>query len=170
MQYFSESKTLFFHLGDVVVCQTLFAGKGITRHLAPKVAVENIKNLIVSSAENGCQDHSSMLDAYKRFDKYLDEENIVRPVVVLSNDHSSRFDFAVLKFLHEKSIHSFITPPDTRGVTQLQDQSPNTKLHQECSKKREELFTPFQTINRERFMNILAQIWNVWAPKDVIGT
>ena len=48
------------------------------------------------------------------------------------------------------------------------DQSPNTKLHQEYSKKREELFTPFEIINREVFMNILAQIWNVWAPKDVI--
>ena len=39
--------------------------------------IENIKNIIVSSTENGCQDHSSMLDVYKRFDKYLDEENIV---------------------------------------------------------------------------------------------
>ena len=136
--------------------------------MAPKVAVESIKNLIASSTENGCQDHSSMLDAYKRFDKYLDEENIVRPLVVLSDGHSFRFDFAVLKFLRAKSIHSFITPPDTTGVTQLPDQSPNTKLHQEYSKKREELFTPFQTINCEGFMNILAQIWNVWAPKDVI--
>ena len=146
------------------MCQTLFAGKGITSHMAPKVAVENIKNLI----ENGCQDHSSMLDAYKRFDKYLDEENIVRPVVVLSDGHSSRFDFAVLKFLCENSIHSLITPPETTGVTQLLDQSPNTKLYQEYSKKREELFTPFQTINREGFINIFAQIWNVWAPKGVI--
>ena len=168
MQYCSKSKTLFIHLGDVVVCQTLFAGKGITSHMAPKVAVENIKNLIVSSTENGCQDHSLMLDADKRFDKYLDEENIVHPVVVLSDGHSSRFGFAVLKFLCDKSIHSFIMPPDTTGVTQLLDQSLNTKLHQEYSKKREELFTPFQTINCEGFMNILAQIWNVWAPKDVI--
>ena len=136
--------------------------------MAPKVAVENIKNLIVSSTENGCQDHSSMLDAYRKFDKYLDEENIVFPVVVLSDDHSSRFDFAVLKFLREKSVHSFITSPDTTGVTQLLDQNPNTKLHQEYSKKREELFTPFQIINSEGLMTILAQIWNVWAPKDVI--
>ena len=143
------------------MCQTLFAGRGITSHMAPKVAVENIKNLTLSSTENGCQDHSSMLDAYKRFDKYLDEENIVRPVVVLSDGHSSRFDFAALKFLCEKSIHSFIMPPDTTVVTQLLDQSPNTRLNQEYSKKREEQFTPFQTINRKGFMNILAQIWNV---------
>ena len=143
------------------MCQTLFAGRGITSHMAPKVAVENIKNLTLSSTENGCQDHSSMLDAYKRFDKYLDEENIVCPVVVLSDGHSSRFDFAVLKFLCEKSIHSFIMPPDTTVVTQLLDQSPNTRLNQEYSKKREEQFTPFQTINRKGLMNILAQILNV---------
>ena len=68
-------------------------------------------------------------------------------MVVLSDGDSSRFDFAVLKCLCEKSIHSFIMPPDTTGVTQMLDQSPNTKLHQEYSKKREELFTPFQTIN-----------------------
>ena len=85
------------------MCQTLFAGKGITSHMAPKVAVKNIKNLTVSSTENGCQNHSSMLDAYKRFDKYLDEENIVRPVVVLSDGPSSRFDFAVLKFFYVRS-------------------------------------------------------------------
>ena len=127
--------------------------------MAPKIAVENIKNLIV----NGCQDHSSMLDAYKRFDKYLDEENIIRPVVVLSDGHSSSFDFS-----REKSIHSFITPRDTTCVTQLLDQSRNTKLYQKHNKKREELFTPCQTINREGFMNILVQIWNVWAPKDAI--
>ena len=64
--------------------------------------IENIKNIIVTSTENGCQDHSSMLDVYKRFDKYLDEENIVCPVVVFSDGHSSRFDFAVLKFLRQK--------------------------------------------------------------------
>ena len=85
----------------------------------------------------------------------------IHPVVVLSDGHSSRFDFAVLKFLCEKSIHSFIMPPDTTVVTQLLDQSPNTRLNQEYSKKREEQFTPFQTINRKGFMNILAQIWNV---------
>ena len=36
------------------MCQTVFAGKGITNHMAPKVAVENIKNLIVSSTEMEC--------------------------------------------------------------------------------------------------------------------
>ena len=92
----------------------------------------------------------------------------IHPVVVLSDGHSSRFDFAVPKFLCENSIHSLITPPETTGVAQLLDQSPNTKLYQEYSKKRVELFTPFQTINREGFINIFAQIWNVWAPKGVI--
>ena len=30
------------------------------------------------------------------------------------------------------------------------------------------MFTPFQKINKERFMNILAEIWDKWATKDVI--
>ena len=39
--------------------------------MAPKTAIENIKNLIVSSTEKGSQDNHSLLDAYRRFEKYL---------------------------------------------------------------------------------------------------
>lgn len=155
-------------LGEVVVCQTIFSGKGITNQMAPKLAVDKIKNLLVSCTENGHQDHRSMLDVLKKFDKFLTKENIERPVVVLSDGHSSRFDFKVLKFLRESNIHLYITPPDTTGVTQLLDQSPNQKLHQEYEKKKNEMFTPFQTIKKEMFMKILAEIWDKWATKSVI--
>ena len=136
--------------------------------MAPKVAVEKIKRLLISTTESGTQDHHSLLDAYKKFEKYLGEENIQRPVVLLSDGHSSRFDFNVLKFLRESNIHLYISPPDTTGVTQLLDQSPNQKLHQEYNKKRDELFSPFQTINREGFMQILGEIWDQWAPEETI--
>ena len=87
--------------------------------MAPKAAVENIKNLIVSSTEKGSQDSHSLLDAYRRFDKYLTNEKIKQPVAMLADGHGSRFDFKVLQFLREKNINLFITPPDTTGVTQL---------------------------------------------------
>ena len=63
-------------LGQVVVTQVFFSGKGITSHMAPKVAAENIKNLIISCTEKVSQDNNSLLDAYKKFDKNLKEENI----------------------------------------------------------------------------------------------
>jgi len=76
--------------------------------MAPKAAVDNINNLIISSTERGSQDHKSLLDCYKRFDKYLTEEKIQRPVVMLADGHSSRFDFKVLQFMRESQINLFI--------------------------------------------------------------
>ena len=43
------------------------------------------------------------------------------PVVLLTNGHSSRFDFKVLQFLRKKQINLFVSPPDTIGVVQLLD-------------------------------------------------
>ncbi|XP_065677263.1 uncharacterized protein LOC136071680 [Hydra vulgaris] len=153
---------------EIVVSQVIFAGKGITSHMAPKTAVKNIKNLIISSTEKGSQDNHSLLDLHKKFDIYLSEENIQRPVVMLADGHSSRFDYNVLHFLHEKKINLFISRPDTTGVTQLLDQSPNQNMHRQYDKKRDELFTTFQTINREGFMTILGEMWDKWASRDTI--
>ena len=73
----------------------------------------------------------------------------------LANGCSSRFHYKVLHFLHDKKINLFISPLDTTGVTQLLDQKPIQNLHREYDKKRDELFTTFQTINREDFMTTL---------------
>ena len=89
---------------------------------------------------------------------------------MLADGHSSRFDFKVLHFLREKQIHLFISPPDTTGVTQLLDQSPNQNLHREYNNMKNKLFPAFQTINREGFMKILGSMWDKWASKDTIIT
>nr|XP_047132414.1 uncharacterized protein LOC124811153 [Hydra vulgaris] len=77
--------------GEIVVSQVIFADKGITSHMAPKTAVKNIKNLIISSTEKGSQDNHSLLDLHKKFDIYLSEENIQRPVVMLADGQCSTF-------------------------------------------------------------------------------
>ena len=84
--------------------------------MAPIEAVKSINNLLISSTEKGSQDHNSLLECYKLFEKYLMEHNIQRPVVVLSDGHSSRFDFDVLQFLRDSNMHLFLTPPDTTGA------------------------------------------------------
>ena len=154
--------------GKIVVAQVLFSGKGITSNMAPKEAVAQIKNLIISCTAKGSQDHNSLLEAYRKFDKYLTEENIQRPVVVLADGHSSRFDYKVLYFLRENLIYLFITPADTTGVTQLLDQDPNSSLHREYDAEKKKLFPSFQTINREGFMTILGNIWDKWATSESI--
>ena len=141
----------------------IFAGKGIKSQIAPQKAVENIKNLITSTTENGCQDNALSLAAYKKLDKHLTDKAIERPVVLLADGHSSRFDFKVLQFLCENKINLFVSPPDTTGVTELLDQAPNSKLHQNYNCK---LFTPFQIINQEGFMNIFGTRWDDWASSD----
>jgi hypothetical protein len=93
----------------------IFAGKGITSNMAPEEAVQNIKNLLISSTEKESQDHHSLLECYKLFDKYLKENNIQRPVVVISDGHTSRFDFDVMQFLHDNDIRLFLTSPDMTG-------------------------------------------------------
>ena len=136
--------------------------------MAPQKAVDNIKNLIISTTENGCQDHVSLLAAYKKLDKHLTAKVIERPVVLLADGHSSRFDFKVLQFLRENKINVFVSPPDTTGVTQLLDQAPNSQLHQNYNSTRDKLFTPFQKINQDGFMNIFGTMWDDWASSDNI--
>ena len=64
-----------FLLGQVVAVQVLFSGKGITSPMAPKAAIETIKNIIISCTfKKKSQDNHSLLDAYKMVDKYQTEK------------------------------------------------------------------------------------------------
>ena len=153
--------------GLVFVCQVIFGTTGITNHMAPKTVVDKIDNLLISTTDTGCQVHTSLLSCYKLFDKFLDETQIERPVVLTSDGHSSQFDYEVLKFCHEKKIRLFISPPDTTGVTQLLDQC-NRNIHLAYKVAKADLFTPTMKVNREGFMLSLAKMWNKWATPMLI--
>ena len=109
--------------------------------------------------------HETFLAALQEFDEYLDEKQIERPVVLLSDGHSSRLEYDVLAYLQTRKINLFISPPDTTGVTQLLDQL-NKNIHQEYEREKASMFTEFNSLNREAFMVILANIWQRWATKD----
>jgi len=85
--------------------------------MAPPEAVKNIQHLLITTCDHGVSDHKSLLDMYKEFDEYLTEKNVTRPVVLLSDGHSSRFNYDVLQFLQSKNIRMFLTPPDTTHST-----------------------------------------------------
>ena len=116
--------------GVICVCQVIFGTKGIANQMAPKEAVENIDNLLISTTDNGCLDHTSLLACYKLFHKCLDRAGIERPIVLTSYGNFSKFYFEILKFCNEKKIRLFTSPPDTTGVTQLLDQC-NKNIHLE---------------------------------------
>ena len=137
--------------------------------MAPEADVNAIDNLLISATDRGSQDHESLLECYKFFNQYLIQTQVVKPVVLLSDGHSSRFDYTVLKFLMENNIRLFISPPDTTGVTQLLDQV-NKTLHLRYKTAKEDLFTTMMTLNREAFMIILGTMWNTWAaPASIIN-
>lgn len=56
---------------------------------------------------------------HQEFYKCFTEKDILHPVALLSDGHSSRFDYEVQSFLEWKHICFFFTMPDTTGITQL---------------------------------------------------
>ena len=88
------------------------------------------------------QDHISLLAvaAYQKLDKYVTENKITWPVVLLSEGHSSQFDVSVLQFCKDKDMRLFISPPNATSTTQLLDQI-NQKLHTEYRQAKFQFFT-----------------------------
>ena len=153
--------------GEVAICHVIFSAVGITSQMAPPEAVAGIKNLLISTTENGFQTHSSLLDVYKFFNEYLIKNQIKKPVVLISDGHSSRFDEKVLRFMRENQIFLFLLPPDTTSVTQLLDQI-NQALHAQYRKTKDNMFLPCSSINREGFMQVLSEVWNTWTSPSMI--
>ena len=132
---------------------------GITSHMAPPVAAENIKNPLISTNEHGVSNHNTLLVAYQELDRHLEAKNVTRPVVIIADGNASRFNLSVLNFLRDKQLILYILPPDTTGVTQHLDQV-NQKIHSAYCSTKDKLFTPFNTINKEGFMKILGNAWH----------
>ena len=152
--------------GDIPICHVIFGSACIMGNMAPSEAVKSIKNLLVSNTENGFQTGKSCKSFYELFDKHLTRNNIERPVVVLTDGHSSRFDLDVLRYCAEKKILQFVSPPDTTGLLQPLDQI-NAKLHSAYRTAKDGLIASAH-INKEAFMNILGEIWPTWASSETV--
>ncbi|XP_065640013.1 uncharacterized protein LOC136072675 [Hydra vulgaris] len=153
--------------GDICMCQVIFKCTGITSSMVPTEAVNKISHLLVTTTDNGVSTHESFLAALKEFDVYINEKNVKRPIVLLSDGHSSRLDFDVLSFLESKRIHLFLTPPETTEVTQLLDQV-NKNIHSEYRKQKDSMFSDICSLNKEAFMLVLANIWDKWTTKETL--
>ena len=103
----------------VCACQVVFKASGITSTMAPPIAISKICHLLISTSENGVSTNETFLDAVREFNAYLTEHGIKRPVVLLSDGHSSRMNYEVLLFLFQNDIWLFITPADNSCVCQI---------------------------------------------------
>ena len=154
-------------IGEVVSCQIIFKGQGLTSQMAPNAAAENIPHLLISTTDNGIQDHTSLPSKLQRVQRVSGRRRHSKTGGYSSDGHSSRFDESVLRFLEKEQIHLFVGPPDTTGVTQLLDQT-NQSLHAEYRSKKTQLFSQLCSINHEGFMEILAEIWGTWTnPQNI---
>ena len=121
--------------GEVEVCQVIFKGKGITsRMFNPK-----IPNLLVSTTKKGVQDKESLEAALKYFNECMEKKNAKKPIVLVTDGHSSRFSHSSLVYLSREHIEMFLGPPDTTGLTQLLDQI-NQSLHTHYRNTKKSLF------------------------------
>ena len=102
--------------------------------MAPEASLK-IPNLLVTVNKSGVSDHNTLLDGYKQVNRVLSENEVPRPVIVITDGHLSRFDETVLTFLRQALMLLFILHPDTSGGTQLHDQM-NGRLHSLYDKKR----------------------------------
>ena len=102
-------------------------------NMAPAATVCNINHLVITTSNHGVSDYTTFIAACEEFDKYLTENEVMRPVVLTSDGHSSRYSYDVLQYLLSRQIWLFISPPDTTGVTQLLDQL-DKNLHHEYRK------------------------------------
>ena len=57
--------------GEILMCHVIFPGTCISSHMAPKIAVEKINNLLVSTTDSGYQDGRACLASYKMFAKAI---------------------------------------------------------------------------------------------------
>ena len=136
--------------------------------MVPPVAAENIKNLI-STNQHGVSNHNTLLAAYQEWIAILKQKNVFQPMVIIADGHAWRFNLSVLNFLRDKQLILYILPPDTRGVTKYLDQV-NQKIHSAYCSTKDELFTPFNTINKEGFMKILGNAWQKWiTPESLVN-
>lgn len=160
--------TLSFPSLEKSCCVVLFKSHGISSQMAPSPEiVEKLNPLLISSTENGVQDHNSLLSCYRMFDETVVDQKIKKPTVILADAHASRLDSTVVHFMIDSDHRIFLGPPDTTGVTQVLDQM-NANLHREYRKATSELIGHNNTINRAVFMEILTKVWPNWAPSDTI--
>ena len=125
--------------GEILMCHIIFPGTCISSHMAPKTAVEKISNLLVSTTNSVYQDGRTSLASYKMFAKAIKQNKVQKPIVVLTDGHSSRYDADVMQFYRKEDIHRFMGLTDTTELKQLLGQV-FANLHPCYSNEKDQVF------------------------------
>ena len=87
-----------------------------------------------------------------------------KPIVVLTDGLSSRYDADMMQFCRKEDIHQSMGLPNTTELTQLLDQVFGN-LHTCYSNEKDQVFDS-EKVNQEGFMQILASVWDIWTAKE----
>ena len=157
--------------GETNLCQVIFSGSGMSSHMCPPAAASKIENLLISVNEKGCTTSETLYAAYQELTELIskkkEQNEETTTDLVIADGHKTRFQGNVMDHCSENHLDQFILPPDTSGVTQMHDQI-NQLLYAEYEKKKTEMYSEYSDINKECFMNILADIWSDWTKPERI--
>ena len=118
----------------------------------------------MSTTDSGYQDGRTCLASYKIIAKAVKKNKVQKPIVVITDGHSFRYDADVMLFCRKEDILQSMDLPDTTELTELIDQF-FTNLHACYSNEKYQVFD-CEKVNQEGFMQILASIWDVWTTKE----
>ena len=80
----------------------------------------------VGCVDGGVQTHTTLLESMKTLDELLTRRGVTRPVVLMADNHGSRFgvegDRTVMEYMDANGIDLFLEPPCTSGWLQALDQ------------------------------------------------
>ena len=93
-------------------------------------------------------------------------QNEMNTDILIADGHKLRFKSKVMDHCDENVLDQCILPSDTSGVTQKHDQI-NQLLHSAYERTKSEMYSEYSDINKECFMNILAELLN-WAKPERI--
>jgi hypothetical protein len=129
---------------------------------------------LLSNTECGVQTGESCLEAYKMLDRELTARGIPRPVVMMTDNHSSRKAEAVLAFCKKVGIRQFFEISNASGFLQALDQY-NRMFHQKYRQEKERYKMARRpaggssqvSLNIQDFLAITCAIWPFWSsPMD----
>jgi hypothetical protein len=80
-----------------------------------KVTAEN-ENFVFSQTESGWQNKASYLGYVKTIDKWAEEKNIQRPILIFADGHKSHLDLELYRFCKSRDIIYVILYPNSTHI------------------------------------------------------
>jgi len=126
---------------------------------------------MISNTEHGVQTEAFFFERMKMLDAELALRKVVRPVVVMSDNHASRKGTDCFEWCFARGLRLFFESSNTSGFLQALDQC-NKKFHEACKKEKDLMNKGIgnRTLNTADQLKILVTIWPFWCnPTDRIN-